>query len=117
MAGSKAQARKSNIGKAEFAERNHRQENGKSVQKRQVSIHLREDIHRDAKIALLLRGGKQDFSALVGTIAEGIPGQTRHSYWKGSVINAKHPLFCNWANSKNSYPRCSVAHSQSRLHH
>jgi hypothetical protein len=32
---------------------------------RQFSVHLRETIHRDAKIALLIQGSKQDFSGLV----------------------------------------------------
>ena len=32
---------------------------------RQFSVHLRESIHRDTKIALLMQGGKQDFSGLV----------------------------------------------------
>jgi hypothetical protein len=32
---------------------------------RQFSVHLQESVHRDTKIALLLAGGKQDFSGLV----------------------------------------------------
>lgn len=32
---------------------------------RQYSVHLRESIHRETKIALLMQGAKQDFSGLV----------------------------------------------------